>query len=275
MLQHHLIFFSHTLYIHYSLFFSQADIQYWDDTLTSEIESIQQLMEECDNMDEEDKLAQIADMEKELRKAQGTKRSLKMETRLVADVGQRRQYENRLSRLDEELTHLAADVRALKQEVQRSSLMNGAEQEEMNEEDYQKSGDDMLNKASVLQDKTQSSLDYTKSLVAESKEVGTATLTELARQREVIESINFEADRINDNLNRAEKLIKAFGKRMASDKFIQCFAVINVLLLVGVILYAVFGNGSLPGAKGGGAPASPVRMLFLRGTMTTTDDSGN
>lgn len=216
-----------------------------------------------DDYDDEEKLAELSIVEKELRKAQATKRSLKMETRLVADVGQRRQYENRLARLEEELGNLSADVRAMKDSIQRSSLMGSANTmddsmaEFTNPEEAQRAGDDMLNKASALQDKTQESLDYTKNLVAESKEVGVSTLTELHRQREVIERIDFEADRINDNLNRAEQLVKQFGKRMASDKFIQCFAVINVLMLVGVILYAVFGKGTTLG-QGIGAPPNPV-----------------
>ena len=250
----------------------QADIQYWDDALTKEIENIQQLMEEMEDYNDEEKLAELSIIEKEMRKAQATKRSLKMETRLVADVGQRRQYENRLARLEEELTNLAADVRAMKDSVQRTSLMGSANtmddsMAEFHSDDYVKAGDDMLNKAAGLQDKTQESLDYTKNLVAESKEVGVSTLAELNRQREVIERIDFEADRINDNLNRAEKLVKQFGKRMASDKFIQCFAVINVLLLVGVILYAVFGKGTTLGQVNNAPPNPVAGGRMLRGML--------
>ena len=236
--------------------------------MTSEIQTIQQEMAEIGELDEEDKLAHITMIEKMLRKAQGTKRSLKMETRLVTDVGQRRQYENRLARLEDELSHLSVDVQALKQSVQRSSLMEGYDdsQNTLDTQDYVKAGDDMLGKASALQDKTQESLDYTKNLVAESKEVGTLTLTELHRQREVLQRIDYEADRINDNLNRAELLVKQFGKRMASDKFIQCFAVINVLMLVGVIVYAVFGNGSLSFSKTE-PPPDPTQNRMLRGML--------
>ena len=64
-------------------------------------------------------------------------------------------------------------------------------------------------------------------------------MEELLRQREQIRTIDNEANRIEDNLQRADKLIKAFGKRMATDKLIQCFACINILLLVGVIVYVV------------------------------------
>ena len=79
-------------------------------------------------------------------------------------------------------------------------------------------------------------------MIADSKEVGAATLEELERQRAVITNIEMETDRIDDNLARAEVLLKQFGKRMASDHFIQCFAVINCLLLLAVILYAIIKN---------------------------------
>ena len=50
--------------------------------------------------------------------------------------------------------------------------------------------------------------------------------------------------RIDDNLNRADKLIMTFGKRMATDRFILCFACVNILLLCGVVGYFVFKNST-------------------------------
>ena len=47
----------------------------------------------------------------------------------------------------------------------------------------------------------------TKNLIAQSKEVGMATLEELERQRGVLENIDREVDRIDDNLARAENLV--------------------------------------------------------------------
>jgi hypothetical protein len=100
-------------------------------------------------------------------------------------------------------------------------------------------------------------------LIASSKEVGASTLEELERQRGVLTNIESETDRIDDNLARAEALLKQFGKRMASDSFIQCFAVINCLLLLGVILYAIIKKGGLSGSDDG-TPNNPVRRM-LRG----------
>ena len=203
-------------------------------------------------------------VEKRLRAAQGTKRSFKMETRLVADVNARRKYESRLKRLDQQLMTLQADCKALRQEHERGELFDGqggGEGGAPAEEDAQKAGDAMLGEAMNLQDKTQDSLGNTKSLIAQSTEVGMSTLEELERQRDVLDNIEKEIDRVDDNLARAEALLKQFGKRMASDKFIQCFAVLNCLLLLGVIVYFVVKGGSLTGDEDD-TPSNPFSSTF-------------
>lgn len=193
-----------------------------------------------------------------LRSAQGTKRSFKMETRLVQDVQQRRHLESRLQKMEQELRTLQADLRALQADQNRGELFvnsGGPGGDLEGGQDPTKAGSNMLKEASALQDKTQDSLSNTKNMIAASKEVGVATLEELQRQREVIQNIEKETDRMDDNLARAEALMKQFGKRMASDKFIQCFAVLNCLLLCGVVLYAVLKGG---GGDDEGKPESPV-----------------
>jgi novel plant SNARE len=205
----------------------------------------------------------MEDADDRLRGAAGTKRSFKMEIRLVQDINERRRLEGRLQKMDQELRTLKADLKALQADENRGALFisggggNGAD----GEMDPTMAGTNMLSEAAALQDKTQDSLSNTKNMIAASKEVGVATLEELQRQREVINNIDREADRLDDNLARAEALLKQFGKRMASDKFIQCFAVINCLLLIGVVIYAIQKKGGLTGDESADAPSNPVRML--------------
>lgn len=198
-----------------------------------------------------------------LRGAAGTKRSFKMEIRLVQDIKERRRLEGVLQGMDQELRTLKADLKALQADENRGELFvsGGGGNGEDDEQDPTMAGSNMLNEASRLQDKTQDSLQNTRNMIAASKEVGVSTLEELQRQREVINNIDKEADRLDDNLARAEALMKQFGKRMAGDKFIQCFAVINCLLLLGVVIYAILKKGSILGDQ---EPANPVRR-FLRG----------
>jgi len=217
----------------------QGDIQYWDDTLTEEISSVQQVLDSVPSLSDPVERASALDQAAErLKGAQGTKRSFKMETRLVQDVKQRRKLEKRLQKLDQQLRALKADLKALQAEEDRDQLfVTGGGGGQDADEDPSKAGTNMLNEASMLQDKTQDSLANTKNLIAQSKEVGVSTLEELQRQREVIENIDKQADRMDDNLARSSALLKQFGKRMGTDKFIQCFAALNLLLLLGVIIY--------------------------------------
>ena len=239
----------------------QSDIQYWDDTLTGEIEAIQTLVDKIPPIhDHQEKINAIEKAKKRMRGAAGTKRSFKMEIRLVQDVNLRRKFESRLNGLDSQLKTLQADLKALEAETQRGDLFGGGadpDDPEMNEKDGVKAGDKMLAEASVLQDKTQDSLANTMNMISSSKEVGVATLEELERQRDVLYSIDREVDRVDDGLARAEALLKQFGKRMASDHFIQCFALINCLLLCGVVLFAIIKKGGLSTGNDG-TPKNPV-----------------
>lgn len=242
----------------------QSDIQYWEDILAEDIQHITAMLEDIPHMKGADKKREINNCKKKLRDAAGSKRSFKMEIRLVQDQSLRKEYEARLNRLDQQLKVMQQDCKALEAENTRGELFTegGDEERQYNEADGVKAGDSMLKDASALQDKTQDSLVNTRNMIASSKEVGVASLEELERQRNVIQNIEKETDRLDDNLARAEALLKQFGKRMASDHFIQCFAMINCVLLVAVVLYAIVKKGSLTGGDDG-APVAPER-LFLR-----------
>jgi novel plant SNARE len=219
--------------------------------------TVARMIDRIDAMEDDERSKALDRAKGRLRSAAGTKRSLKMEIRLVQDVQKRRQYESQYNELESQLSKLQADVKALESEGQRNELM---ENRRFDPQTAQNDGDALLAEASRIQDKTQDSLSNTKNMIAQSKEVGISTLEELERQRNVIQNIERETDRIDDNLARAEVLLKQFGKRMASDHFIQCFALINCLLLLGVVLYAVVKGGKIS-TPGNAQPNSPVRFL--------------
>lgn len=233
--------------------------------MTEEVDAIQHILDGVPSLSNPvERASAMEEADDRLRGAAGTKRSFKMEIRLVQDIKERRRLEGNLQKMDQELRTLKADLKALQADENRGELFisGGAGDGDDGEADPTKAGTNMLNEASALQDKTQDSLQNTRNMIAASKEVGVSTLEELQRQREVINNIDKEADRLDDNLARAEALMKQFGKRMAGDKFIQCFAVINCLLLLGVVIFAIVKKGSLLGNND--EPANPTRRM-LRG----------
>jgi novel plant SNARE len=183
--------------------------------------AIQLMLDKIPSIDSAmEKAAAVERVKSKLRSAQGTKRSFKMETRLVQDVNLRRQFESRLNGLDQQLRTLTADCKALESELARGELfVEGDNDPNVTGMDGVKAGDKLLQEASVLQDKTQDSLSNTRNMIAQSKEVGVSTLEELERQRNVLENIDKEADRIDDNLARAEGALNCRDCSPGCDHF--------------------------------------------------------
>lgn len=166
------------------------------------------------------------------------------------------------------MSQFTSDIQGLKSESNRNQLFlnanSGGGNKYTEEADPVRNGDLLLDGAENLQDKTQQALENTKFMITESKNTGMLTLEELERQRQQINSVDNNVGRLEDNLNRADKLIKTFGKRMATDKLIQCFACVNILLIVGVVVYSIV-KGGMPGAQEQ-SPESPVgKTRMLRG----------
>ena len=205
--------------------------------------------------------------DKKLQSAQGTKRSYKMEIRLLPKGTQRMHYESLLAQHDAALSELSGDLASLRESSSREQLFLGAKKDKNNDTDKMDSveaGNAVLRDANRLQDKTQEALDRTKRMVEDSKEIGRSTLEELQRQREKIANIDTEVQRMDDNLTRADKLIKTFARRIATDKLFQCFSCVNVILLISVIVWAIVKKGNILGhSVSTGSIATPLGNITV------------
>lgn len=239
-----------------------ADVQYWRDSIISEIEEIRAISSSIPNThDELERSAAIDRAEKKIRNAKGNCRSLKAEIRIVADPEESSRYKKELANYEQTLSQLSADIQGYKSEQSRNRLFLGAATDGMNggneDADPTKAGDALLDQTDNIQDKTQVALTNTTKMIGEAKVTGMMTLEELERQRNQIKKTDDNLAQLEDNLNRADKLIKTFGKRMATDKLIQAFACINIVLIVGVVVYSIVRGGLNDNAEEG-APESPV-----------------
>lgn len=227
-----------------------ADIHFWRDSITNEITEIESLLNSArSTSDALSKSSYLANAEKKIKSSKATLRSFKMETRLLANPSDRSTYEIEHSRYERTIAQFTSDLSSLKSDENRNQLFLGANTNSNGitpnstssdpTTQAQNDGDAMLNEAERLQDKTGQSLINTQNMIEESKVTGMMTLEELERQKEQLVNVDNNVDQLNDNLNRADLLIKTFGKRMATDKMIQCFAVLNVLLVVTVVVYSI------------------------------------
>ena len=66
---------------------------------------------------------------------------------------------------------------------------------------------------------------------------------------------------IENNLSRADALIRTFGKRMATDKCIQVFTMLNVVMVVIIVVYAIVTRGVLNSSDDESGEATPNAAL--------------
>jgi SNARE protein len=237
----------------------QNDIQFWKDTIKTDIEAIEATIQQIPTItDALERTSALDIADKKLRTVKSNTRTFKAEVRLLSDANERTKYKKELSHYETTTAQLTADLRNLRSEGTRQQLFLGATPDETGEMDPQANGDALLKDAERIQDKTQQSLHHTKKMVAESKEVAVTTVEELQRQREQIQKIDTDVMEMESELVRADRLIKTFGKRMATDKLIQCFACMNLLMIVGVVIYVVVKGGLDGNEKDAGRPDSPV-----------------
>lgn len=96
---------------------------------------------------------------------------------------------------------------------------------------------EMLDKAVNIQKKTEQSLVSTQKMVENSKEVAIATGEQLREQRQQIVQITDEVMRMEDNLQRADKLIRTFARRMATDRVILVFTLLVFCGIAAIVIY--------------------------------------
>lgn len=238
-----------------------GDIHYWKDSIIGDIEEIRSVVATIPNKsDDLMRTAAIDQAEKKIKSSKGTCRTMKAEIRIIADPEESSRYKKELASFEQTLSQLSTEIQGYKSDESRNRLFLGADTNGYSSPDNAdpvQAGDALLGGAESIQDKTQQALNNTAALIGESKVTGMMTLEEMERQRQQISNASENVDRLEDNLTRADRLIKTFGKRMATDKLIQCFAFVNVVLIVGVIVYSIV-KGGLPGNKEEVAPESPV-----------------
>jgi hypothetical protein len=88
-----------------------------------------------------------------------------------------------------------------------------------------------------LQDDSLGSLGRGKRIVSQTEEIGRETGTKLKEQTEQLNVMSEDLDRIESTLKRADRELRAFIRRMATDKLIMGFLLLIVLLIAVAVIY--------------------------------------
>ncbi|KAK1943835.1 putative plant SNARE 12 [Phytophthora citrophthora] len=149
-------------------------------------------------------------------------------------VAFREKFEEHCARVEE----LSSEFRWAKAEQERNGLFGdraaastaGARTTGMGNKE-------LLDKTLDIQSKTEQSLMSTAKMVEQSKDVAAATAEALRGQREHIVEITDAVMGIEDSLQRADKLIRSFARRMATDRVILLFTFLVILGIAGIVGY--------------------------------------
>jgi SNARE protein len=82
-------------------------------------------------------------------------------------------------------------------------------------------------------------LERSRRTIEQTAEVGRETSGKLKAQTEQLGRIGDDLDKIETTLKRADRELRAFIRRMATDKVIMCFMMLIVLGICAIIIYQI------------------------------------
>lgn len=207
-------------------------------------------------------------------KVETAKRSLDLQLRTVRDDDAKDGWASHISAADE---RFAAAKRSLALKKEQAELFGKAAADGGaggNTPGYKgPTNDQYLDLTDKVHDDIDASLANTLQVVNDTEDLATATAEQLAKQREQITDVHQSVLSIEEALKRSDALLRTFGKRMATDKMIQLFFMLNVVGAVGLIVYMVLQDQGIGSSDDGGQAADDaVPGADDTVSASTTDD---
>lgn len=248
-------------------------MEYWFNEYDKEVKQYEELLTKLKSLLEasNQRLIEMAvkDCDAKGNRAKEIKKSFDLELKLTRDKAVRADYEARVKDHENRFKALEKEFLISKAKSNKNSLFGDVVPTYMQSAEG-KNNDDLLSDTHKIQELTMESVYRTKNMIEASKEIGTSTLQQIIAQKEQMIEIEKDIDLMDSNLVRAEKLVSNFAKRMATDRIIQLFASVNIVVLLGLILYvAVSGRTLTTIGQTGGSGTGPAvsRAPSFRPTM--------
>jgi SNARE protein len=177
------------------------------------------------------KSERISELTNRLQRAKQVLQSFKVEMRdLPRDhTGE---FEVKAREFNQRLQQMQADLQSAKQESERAQVVGVRTVDEM-------STQEVLQEASRVQDMDLTALQRMKRMVADSKAVGSATAAQLEDQTRQLKNIDADIMKVKSNLSRADLLVRAFVRKMATDKIIMIFLLCIFIGVAVIIVYKI------------------------------------
>lgn len=209
------------------------DIQEHDERLEKIFDEINEAFDKLDAGKSSNPQKLIEKIEDKLSEARDEHRYFKAELRDIPRF-ERKEFETKSSEHSKRITELTKELAIQKETLSRSSLFKGGTTASQGDVSVMNTGQ-LLDGVDDMQDESISAVKRMQGRVADSKQVAAETMVTLGEQKEALVRVSNRVDDIEENLNRADKQIRVFIRRMATDKCISMMMIIVVILLVAVI----------------------------------------
>lgn len=214
-------------------------IQDYEDQLTEIEDEIQAGIDSLTTLKGNVRAEKVSFVEKRIERARQLFQSYKMEIPDLAPMD-RRSYQNKAKDHQTRLNKLLQDLQWVKVDRNRDDLMAGSRAVPTRNTDPSQMEAGQLAQAGVeVQEDTFSSLERSRRNIEQTTEAGRETSAKLKQQTEQVNAISEDLTRIDTTLKRAGRELRAFIRRMATDKVIMCFLMLLVLGIVAAVIVTI------------------------------------
>ncbi|KAI8816287.1 uncharacterized protein EV422DRAFT_295018 [Fimicolochytrium jonesii] len=209
--------------------------------MTEVLEQVESILDkEIGRLKGQEKIEKCSYLKNRLARAKKIHRSIVVETR-EAPVGQRSSWEQKAKGYETRIAKLMQDVEFAETSVERDEGAGAGggrrKVEEMNTKEITQT-------AMQIQEQTQQGAARAKRMVEETLEMGMAVKDEVVKQGQQMNKIQEDVDTVDSNLKRAEKQLRVFMRRMATDKiFIIFILLIVILIILAIVLFTLKQKG--------------------------------
>lgn len=222
-----------------------ASIEYYTNAYTADVERFIKGVDECAQASSPVP-AELQELRARIRDLQG---NLKTELRLL-DASQKAAWRTKINLAGEGFAEAEKKLVALKQGRDKAALLGTSRARGGGGDDplEGKTNAEALGMATDLQDQMFAAGENMQRIINDTVGVAAATDAELQSQRQQLETIQGEVNRIDSLLEMSNKLVASVSKRLQTDKVLMCFAVTNTALIIAVIAYAAVSRSGLGGS---------------------------
>ncbi|KAG8460833.1 hypothetical protein KFE25_010888 [Diacronema lutheri] len=209
------------------------EISYYDDELTELCGELRQKIDGLPRLSGEARAERIAQLGVRMQRARQVLHSFKVEMRELSKEDAFL-YDQKCKGHLANLQKLNTDLAWAKSEGERAELMDrpaGVESADT------MSAQSLITRGAQIQDQSLASTSRSKRMIEDSRAIGVETATQLKSQTEQLRNIDEDIMKVESNLKRADMLIRAFLRRMATDKFIMVFMFLIVVGIITIIIY--------------------------------------